>query len=49
MHGLRAAEIAGLEWSQVEFGRNAALHVRRVKKWHAERSPAAAWRAAGLA
>jgi type 1 fimbriae regulatory protein FimB/type 1 fimbriae regulatory protein FimE len=30
-HGLRAAEIAGLQWSQVEFGRNAALHVRRVK------------------
>jgi type 1 fimbriae regulatory protein FimB/type 1 fimbriae regulatory protein FimE len=30
-HGLRAAEIAGLEWSQVEFSRNAALHVRRVK------------------
>jgi integrase len=30
-HGLRAAEIASLEWSQVEFGRNAALHVRRVK------------------
>ena len=30
-HGLRAVEIAGLEWSQVEFGRNAALHVRRAK------------------
>jgi type 1 fimbriae regulatory protein FimB/type 1 fimbriae regulatory protein FimE len=30
-HGLRAAEIADLEWSQVELGRNAALHVRRVK------------------
>ena len=30
-HGLRADEIAGLQWSQVEFGRNAALHVRRVK------------------
>ncbi len=30
-HGLRAAEIAGLQWSQVEFGRNPALHVRRVK------------------
>ena len=30
-HGLRASEIAGLEWSQVEFSRNAALHVRRVK------------------
>src|SRR5712691_5409379 len=30
-HGLRAAEVAGLEWSQVEFSRNAVLHVRRVK------------------
>jgi integrase len=30
-HGLRAQEIADLEWSQVEFGRNAQLHVRRVK------------------
>ena len=30
-HGLRAAEICDLEWSQVEFGRSAALHVRRVK------------------
>ena len=30
-HGLRASEIADLEWSQVEFGRNAALHVRRAK------------------
>ena len=30
-HGLRAIEIAGLQWSQVEFGRNAALHVRRAK------------------
>jgi integrase len=30
-HGLRAQEIADLEWSQVEFGRNACLHVRRVK------------------
>jgi integrase len=30
-HGLRAAEIARLEWQQVEFGRNACLHVRRVK------------------
>ncbi len=31
-HGLRAVEAANLEWSQVEFGRNAALHVRRAKK-----------------
>jgi type 1 fimbriae regulatory protein FimB/type 1 fimbriae regulatory protein FimE len=30
-HGLRASEVADLEWSQVEFGRNATLHVRRVK------------------
>lgn len=30
-HGLRAVEIADLEWSQIEFGRNATLHVRRVK------------------
>jgi type 1 fimbriae regulatory protein FimB/type 1 fimbriae regulatory protein FimE len=30
-HGLRAQEICDLDWSQVEFGRSAALHVRRVK------------------
>ena len=30
-HGLRAVEIADLEWSQVEWGRNPALHVRRKK------------------
>lgn len=30
-HGLRAVEICDLEWSQVEFGRNAALHVQRAK------------------
>jgi integrase len=30
-HGLRAHEICDLEWSQVEFGRSACLHVRRVK------------------
>jgi integrase len=30
-HGLRAVEICDLEWSQVEFGRSAALHVRRAK------------------
>ena len=30
-HGLRAKEACELEWSQVEFGRNAALHVGRVK------------------
>ena len=27
-HGLRASEICDLEWSQVEFGRSASLHVR---------------------
>jgi type 1 fimbriae regulatory protein FimB/type 1 fimbriae regulatory protein FimE len=30
-HGLRAAELVDLRWDQVEFGRNACLHVRRVK------------------
>ena len=30
-HGLRAKEACELEWSQVEFGRSAALHVRRAK------------------
>jgi integrase len=30
-HGLRATEIADLEWSQVEFGRSATLHIRRAK------------------
>jgi integrase len=30
-HGLRAVEICDLEWSQVEFDRNATLHVRRAK------------------
>ncbi len=30
-HGLRASEICDLEWSQVEFGRSASLHVSRVK------------------
>jgi type 1 fimbriae regulatory protein FimB/type 1 fimbriae regulatory protein FimE len=30
-HGLRASEIADLEWSQVEWGRNPTLHVRRAK------------------
>jgi integrase len=31
-HGLRAKEACELEWSQVEFGRSAKLHVRRAKK-----------------
>jgi integrase len=30
-HGLRAIELCDLEWSQVEWGRAATLHVRRVK------------------
>src|SRR6476660_3073153 len=30
-HGLRAKEASELEWSQVEFGRSACLHVRRAK------------------
>jgi type 1 fimbriae regulatory protein FimB/type 1 fimbriae regulatory protein FimE len=30
-HGLRAVEVADLEWSQVEWGRSPALHVRRKK------------------
>ena len=36
-HGLRAKEACELEWSQVEFGRSAALHVRRAKQ--GSRSP----------
>jgi integrase len=31
-HGLRAAELVDLRWEQVELGRNAVLHVRRVKQ-----------------
>jgi integrase len=30
-HGLRAVELAGLQWDQVEFGRSACLHVQRAK------------------
>jgi integrase len=30
-HGLRAAELVSLRWDQIEFGRNASIHVRRVK------------------
>jgi integrase len=30
-HGLRAKEACELEWAQVEFGRSAALHVRRAR------------------
>jgi type 1 fimbriae regulatory protein FimB/type 1 fimbriae regulatory protein FimE len=38
-HGLRASEICDLEWSQVEFGRSASLHVRRVKNGKASVHP----------
>src|SRR5580704_4154059 len=30
-HGLRAIEVADLEWSQIELGRSAVLNVRRAK------------------
>src|SRR5262249_43470966 len=30
-HGLRAVEVVDLRWDQVDLGRNACLHVRRVK------------------
>ena len=30
-HGLRAAELVDLRWDQIDLGRNAVLHVRRVK------------------
>ena len=30
-HGLRATELVDLRWDQVDLGRNACLHVRRVK------------------
>ena len=38
-HGLRAVEVADLEWSQVEWGRNPALHVRRAKNGKPAVSP----------
>jgi type 1 fimbriae regulatory protein FimB/type 1 fimbriae regulatory protein FimE len=38
-HGLRAAEVVDLRWDQVELGRNAALHVRRVKNGIATTHP----------
>jgi site-specific recombinase XerD len=31
-HGLRVSELVDLRWDQVDLGRNAALHVRRVKR-----------------
>jgi len=30
-HGLRTAELVDLRWDQIDLGRNACLHVRRVK------------------
>ena len=30
-HGLRASELVDLRWNQIDFGRNAALHVRRAR------------------
>jgi type 1 fimbriae regulatory protein FimB/type 1 fimbriae regulatory protein FimE len=38
-HGLRAAELVDLRWDQVELGRNAVLHVRRVKNGVASTHP----------
>src|SRR5262249_19793181 len=38
-HGLRACELVELRWDQVEFGRNAALHVRRAKNGSPSRHP----------
>lgn len=38
-HGLRAQEIADLEWSQVEDGRTPTLHVRRVKNGRPSQHP----------
>src|SRR6266540_6071766 len=37
-HGLRASELCGLEWSQVDFT-GATLHVRRVKNGKAATHP----------
>jgi type 1 fimbriae regulatory protein FimB/type 1 fimbriae regulatory protein FimE len=37
-HGLRASELCGLEWSQVDFD-SATLHVRRVKNGKAATHP----------
>ena len=45
-HGLRASELCGLEWSQVDFT-GATLHVRRVK--NRPRTPSAATKCAHYA
>jgi len=47
VHG--AAEIVDLRWDQVDLGRNACLHVRRVKHGDAKRAPASGRRNAGAA
>src|SRR5215470_13395980 len=38
-HGLRAVELVDLRWDQVDLGRNACLHVRRVKNGIATTHP----------
>src|SRR5215470_14565629 len=38
-HGLRPAELVDLRWDQVDLGRNACLHVRRVKNGIATTHP----------
>ena len=38
-HGLRAAELVDLRWDQVDLGRNACPHVRRVKNGIATTHP----------
>jgi type 1 fimbriae regulatory protein FimB/type 1 fimbriae regulatory protein FimE len=38
-HGLRSAELVDLRWDQLDLGRNAALHVRRVKNGIATTHP----------
>ena len=38
-HGLRPSELVDLRWDQVDLGRNAGLHVRRVKNGIATTHP----------
>jgi integrase len=38
-HGLRAQEIADLEWTQIEDGRTPIMHVRRVKNGRPSQHP----------
>jgi type 1 fimbriae regulatory protein FimB/type 1 fimbriae regulatory protein FimE len=38
-HGLRAQEIADLEWTQIEDGRTPTMHVRRVKNGRPSQHP----------